>query len=324
MSNYRYTSDLMEDVLFRCGEATDGGSDYDGAALRYLNRAYQGICMGGSELDPTVQEDWWWLRSTTPGVILMQPMISAGTVAVTHSFEFATFTAAPFPAFGTLDGWFFRTSGSPDISRVVDQVGNVVEFDQVYSGPTSSATTYELRHLEYALVSDTLRLIHPMRTFLSGERYEVLGIDMSAMDRDWPLSRVVAGLPSHYAHVSELLIRFNRSGPTDDEDLFRVEYDYLIRPDDLVDSPTQEPVVPRQWRRVLSDWASFWILMDKNDDRADAVGLSARNGLAAMARENRHRMGAIGRGAVGQIRPRQDGLDRFSGPIRTSSGLIIG
>jgi hypothetical protein len=198
-------------------------------------------------------------------------MISAGTVAVTHSYEFATFTAAPFPAFGTLDGWFFRTSGSPDISRVVDQVGNVVEFDQVYSGPTSSATTYELLHLEYALVSDTLRLIHPMRTFFSGERYEVLGIDMSAMDRDWPLSRVVAGLPSHYAHVSELLVRFNRSGPTDDEDLFRVEYDYLIRPDDLVDSPTQEPVVPRQWRRVLSDWASFWILMDKNDDRADAV-----------------------------------------------------
>ena len=64
--------------------------------------------------------------------------------------------------------------------------------------------------------------------------------------------------------------------------------------------------------------------MDKNDNRADATGLAAKNGLKAMAVENRHKLGAIGRGAIGSIHPRQDELARLKGPLRTSSGLIIG
>ena len=50
--NYTSSLDLKNDVLFRTGEATDGTSDFDAAALQYLNRAWQIVWEGGHELDP--------------------------------------------------------------------------------------------------------------------------------------------------------------------------------------------------------------------------------------------------------------------------------
>ena len=61
MSNLQFSADILDDMLFRAGEPTDGTSEYESKALESLNRAYQALWMGGAELDTTINEDWWWL-----------------------------------------------------------------------------------------------------------------------------------------------------------------------------------------------------------------------------------------------------------------------
>lgn len=321
MSNYRYSADLLTDLLFRCSEPTDASSDFQEAALRYLNRAYQSLCMGGAELDPSIQEDWWWLRKSPPGVLTLYPVKTTGTVSVTNANTGATFSTDP----GSVAGWFLSVTDAPgDIFRISSIAAGVAVLDSVYTGATNPTANYRLMKLEYDVASDVLRLISPMRAYRSDYRYEILGVDLSAMDRDDPLGLVEPGLPDRFAMVDENTLRFNRAGGTASTDLIRVEYDYIARPDDLTNSASEEPVVPRQWRKILSDWAAWWLFVDKNDDRADAMGLAAKNTLRAMALENKHRLGSVGRGAIGRIVPRQDQYDRQRGPLRTSSGLILG
>jgi hypothetical protein len=80
-----------------------------------------------------------------------------------------------------------------------------------------------------------------------------------------------------------------------------------------------------QWRHVLADMALVQVLLDKNDDRANAAALAARTTLAAMLKENRRRNVKVDF-LAGHISPR--GVVGTPGarpyPIRTESGLIIG
>lgn len=324
MSHYLSACDLKVDILWRAGEPTDGNSDFDTTALVYLNRVHRAICLGGSELDPAIQEDWWWLRKSPPGVLILQPEYSTGTVTVTNNNVNVTFTNAP-----TFDatGWFLRiNTAEGDIFRVGnhDANGAAAALDSVYTGPNASGVTFRLFKLEYDIATDVLRLISPMRIYRAERRFEILGVEVLAMDRDYPLALVESGIPDRYAQVQEHTIRFNRSGRTTATDLVRVEYDYLYLPDDLINSTASIPAVPLHWRPVLSDWATFWLLLDKNDNRAEMAGKAATGGLRAMANENRHKIGGTGRGLLGAIQARQDQIIRERGPIRTESGMIIG
>jgi hypothetical protein len=323
MSAYANACDLKVDILWRAGEPTDGTSDYDITSLVYLNRAYQTLCLGGAELAPEVQEDWWWLRKSPPGVLILQPAYATGTITVTNNNTAVTFSAAP--SF-TAQGWFLRIAeGNGDIFRVSAHIAGatVATLDSVYTG-ASASVAFTLFKLEYDIASDVLRLISPMRAYRAERRYEILGVDLMALDYDYPLAAVDPGIPDRFAAVDENTVRFNRYGGTTSTEYIRAEYDYLYMPPELESLTTSIPVVPLHWRHVLSDWGTFWLMMDKNDNRADAVGLAAKNGLKAMATENRHKLGAQGRGAVGNILPRQDEMARSRGPLRTSSGLIIG
>ena len=82
MANYTFSSDLVNDILFRAGEPIDGTSDFDSVALQYLNRAYQSVWSGGSEILPQINEQWWWLRKDDQGVLTLNPVIDTGTVLV--------------------------------------------------------------------------------------------------------------------------------------------------------------------------------------------------------------------------------------------------
>jgi hypothetical protein len=161
-----------------------------------------------------------------------------------------------------------------------------------------------------------------MRVYRTGvdatTEYQIEGVDLEALERQWPLARIQGGVPTAFATIDEFTVRFNRSGTSD---LLRVEYEYLRRPTALTNAPNEEPLIPRGWRRVLADAGLFFLHLDKNDTRADGAGLFARNGLKAMARENRRRQLTPSR-SFGAIHPRQDQLWRE--PLRTESGLIIG
>lgn len=322
MANYQFSADILQDALFRAGEPTDGTSDFHARAKAYMNRAYFGLCMGGSELVPTIHEDWWWLRKSPPGTLTLEPKITAGTVYVTNNSTSVKLSAAQSKSLAT---WFLKTDAHDDVFRISTHVSGStgLTLGSVYTGSTATAAAYKAVKLQYDLATGVLRVISPMRTFRSDRDYEIHGMDAHAMDRRWPLALVEEGVPDAFAHADENTVRFNRYGGASATKLIRAEYDYLVLPTPLTTGATEEPLVPWQWRRVLADWVTFWTMIDKSDDRADGAGLAARNGVTAMAAENRHKLAAFGRG-FGQIRPRQEDLTRFDRPVRTSAGLIIG
>ena len=328
MANLQTTVDLKAYVLDKSDELTDGSSDFDSQALEFLNRQYQAIWLGGQEIEPTIKEDWYWLWKHPPGVLNLEPAITTGTVAVTNNTTTITFSSAPA---ASVTGFFLRVTDERDVFRIGAHTAGATsaQLDAAYTGTTNAAASYTLMHLEYDLASDVLALINPLRTtrFNSNEDpHSIDGIDLNTLERDWPLSQLSQGVPEKYAVVaqtdSSTKIRFNRYGSRTAGDLIRVEYNYLQRPDLLTTNPDTTPLIPWEWRQTLADAAIFLLLVTKNDSRADTYGLSARNGLTAMAKENQYRR-AQRTGEFGQIvtRPTQVHHNRV---LRTETGLIIG
>lgn len=322
MANYSTGADLVADILFRGGEATDGSSDFAGEALQLLNRAYREMYMGGSAFNNDVQEDWLWLKKNPPGVLTLNPVVNAGTVSVTKSSATATLSVAPATS---MAGRFFKVEGHPDVFRISAHTAatTTLTLDAAYTGTTAAAATYKLMQLEYDLASDILRPFGPMRV-QGASRTRIEGVSLAELERDWPLESVESGVPHLFAMVTDTKIRFNRYGNSDPNgDLYRIEYDYLFRPDDLTNSAGSVPVVPAQWRHILSDMALTYLYGTKNDDRVGLVGQAAKSGLAAMANENRRKLQTLSR-RFGKIRARQDTLENTNRPLRTESGIIIG
>lgn len=323
MANYQYTSDLLADILFRAGEETNGTSDFAAVALQYLNRAYQALIMGGGEIDPECNEDWWWAKKHPPGVVNLLPAYDSGTVSVTNNSA-AIVLSSP-PAYSAAE-YFFQAGTHPDIFRTISHTAGSpnITLDAGYTGPTNATLPYRLFKAEYELASDLIRAIAPMRVY-QGSYSEVDGVELMSLERDWPLNMIQSGPPVEFAFVTETRVRFNTYGPTStfSPNLIRLEYDYIYRPADLVNGPNEEPIVPRQYRKLLADIACTFLFVDKNDDRAAAVSGLAKKGLQAMTNEQRSRMINYSR-TSGLISPRLNQESRLRRPLRTDSGFIIG
>jgi hypothetical protein len=303
MANLRFTSDIVDDVLFRGGETTDGSSDFEDAALGYINRAYRGIWMGGGELDPTTNERWLWLKKDPPGVLILNPRIDVGTVIVTNNNATVTFSSAPA---ASVSGYFLQTEDDDAVFRVIAHIGGeaTATLDSVYTGETGTHA-YRLMKLEYELAADALQIIAPMR--VAGEwADDIDGIELSVLDRDYPLSMTRGGTPDKFAMVTETKVRFNAYGGEESDELIRVEYDYLQRPADLTNSGSEEPLIPLHYRQVLADYALGLLLTVKDDSRATAILTQAAAGLKAMAIDNKQRQRQISRSSA-RLYPRPRG-----------------
>ena len=324
MANYQYSADLLTDVLFRVGEPTDNTSDYQATALQYLNRAYQILWTGGAEFDESLNEEWWWLRKRPPGVLTLQPKIETGTVQVTNGSASIVFSSAPDPALdaSTASGWFIKVADHPDVFRISTHTSGSTNatLNSVYTGPTATAKPYTLVKLEYPLATDVLRLYAPMRV-QQGDRAEIEAVESAALDRDYPLAQLQGGVPRVFAPVGERTVRFSHAGGASGTHLIRAEYDYLRQPADLTSGGSEEPLVPRPYRKLLADMATFYIFLDKNDSKAEGAGRIAQGSLRAMAHEQRRRTQIASR-TNGHIVPRP--AQRPRGPRRTAAGLIVG
>src|SRR5262245_3297401 len=153
MPAYTYTSDLLASLLFRAGELNDGSSDFAEESLRYLNRGLQALALGGAEFDPAIQEGWWWLRKSPPGVLTLEPTYSVGSVAVTAGSTSVVFSIPPA---GSVAGWFLAVDEHPDIFRVAahDPGAASALIDSPYTGPSSPGAAYWLMKKEYDLAPD--------------------------------------------------------------------------------------------------------------------------------------------------------------------------
>ncbi|MGI9489177.1 MAG: hypothetical protein ACR2RF_25480 [Geminicoccaceae bacterium] len=318
MANLRTVDDLKEDVLFRAGEPTDGTSDFDSRTIVHLNRAYRILWNGGQEFDPEVNEKWLWLLATSPGVLLLNPALATGTVDVINGNTTVTATGNLAT---TILGRYFKSDDHADVFRIIFSPGGTVfDLDSVYTGITASSVSYKIFQLNYSLATDVLHLIGPMRVYQEG-REEIHGMDESSLDREWPLREIKRGVPRNFAMIGEREVRFSHYGGATSGALIRADYSYLRTAADLASGST-EPLVPFQYRSVLSDMALFYVLKEKQDSEAEAMGLQARQGLRAMAIDNRYRLTLFSR-ELGRIYPRPDREFR-DGPLRTEGGVIIG
>ena len=320
MANYTTGADLKADILFRANEPTDGTSDFDSAALQYLNRACQGIWSGGSELDPETMEVWWWLRKDDQGVLTLDPVTDTGTISVTNNSTTITFSSAPA---ASQAGFHFKVDGHADVfiisAHTATEAG--ATLNTVYTGNTDATAAFKAMHLDYDLANDLLYLTSPFLAHQDNQD-QIPIIPLDTLRTKFPLRNISHGVPKNAAMIGEKKARFSHYGGLKSTDLIKVDYEYLAEPSDLADDAT-EPLVPRQYRRILADWACSFVLADKDDEKASAYLRIASSGLKAMSRENRKRMFlAAGNENFGKIRARQ--RDMLSGPLRTESGLIIG
>ena len=320
MANLTTSADILDDALGRAGELTDGTSDLNAEAIVFLNRAYQGIWSGGSEIDPSINEVWWWLRKDTQGVLTLNPLISEGTVSVTNNSASVTFSSAPTPS---VVGRHFKVDDHADVFIITAHTGGQTgaTLESVYTGTTDSTASYKVFQLDYDLASDMLYLTAPMYGF-QNSRGEIEMVDLSALATRHPLNQVGSGVPQEFAMIGERKVRFSHHGGLTSVDLIKINYEYVREPSDLADD-SSEPVVPRQYRAILADWTLAFLLEHKEDTRAANAITAAGRGLTAMAKENRRRM-MLGTSVFGKIIPRQNQVGRLSGILRTESGHIIG
>lgn len=280
MAGYVTTADLLEDLLFRAGELFDGTSDFQAQALRYLNRSQEALCLGGAEFEPTIQEDWWWLRKSPPGVLTLDPIYTAGLVTVTEGSPTVSFTVPPLVS---VKNWVIAVNDHPDMFRVAAHTAAsaLATLDSPYTG-ADGTFSFWLMHQEYDLATDVMRLLTVS------------------------LNQQLHGAPISAQIVDQNTIRFDWADPiADNTESMRVEYEYLFRPATLMNTEGEQPTVPLEWRRLIPDGALFFLFHDKNDNRVGGMGALLSNGLKAMARENHHK-NAVQNAEFGRLRPRQD------------------
>jgi hypothetical protein len=314
---YANTRELKEDVLFR-GSENLNSSGWNVKVIDYLNRVYRTLCSGASEFLPEYVEDWWWLRDDA--VLTLLPIVTAGTLTLTAGAQAITFTVGP-----TLSavGWKLRVEGHPELFEIATHTAGLTSatLDAPWTGVTGGSQAYKLMKVSYSLSSQVAAIISPMIGYRGNP--QIIGLSPERLDSLFPLPQLAPGTPTAFALENEQTVRFSHGGRTDAQSM-RIEYRFRPVVADLTDSTGSIPVLPLAWRHLLADMALTYLLLDKNDDRSNAVALAARTGLAAMLKENRRRIPKMDNFA-GHIFPRGDVPARSNrGPLRTESGLIIG
>lgn len=305
MGHLSNTRELKEDVLFRASEPLSG-SKFDPKALTYLNRVYRTLASGASEFLPEFVEDWWWLRGTTS--LNLQPVNVTGTVEVTQGSTAINFSLAPGIS---MAGRRLLISGAPDIPIISTHTALTAPatLDQQWTGDTNLAAEFKAMKTTYDLDIAVQVIMSPMIIF--HEPGQAMGLTPERMDELYPLARLAPGGPQAFSLESETRVRFSHGGSDEGREI-RAEYRYRPKVVDLTDQVTSIPLVPAQWMHLLADMALTYLLIDKNDDRSNAVALAARTGLAAMFKDNRRRLAKVDTTA-GKIMPRQGQLRRNVG-----------
>ncbi len=314
MANLTTSADILDDALFRCGEATDTSSDFYNDAINHLNRGYREVWMGGGAIHPQVNEDWWWLRAEAS--LILDPITKTGTVSVTQNNATITFSSAPADS---KTGWFFKVDDHNDVFKISSHTGGNTNatLDTVYTGDTDATASYRVMNVEYDLASDFMKLVGPMRQYQKPP-FNILVQSSRSVEDDYPFHKIASGAPTRGFFIDTNTVRFNAYGD-EDGDYIRVDYDYLKQPTALADD-SNEPLMPLQYRHILSDIVCMYLMTDKNDTRAVDMGVLAKQGLIGMQRENRQRWAAMG--VPGKITPRQDLLPRRV--LKTEGGLVLG
>lgn len=321
MANGETANDLHLEILKRCGEVTDGTSDFHHQALIYLNKCYQKIISGSSEFELDIGEPWPWAKSTNKIVLKLLPQYNTGRVSFTFNSSSGTFSSIPQinATNVSLQGYWINTTAQSEWYQIASHISGSTSFtlDGTFNDTTATNSTFIACLLDYTLtavgtneVGGIQRLAAPMEVsrvqkFDNDNEFKIYGVDIREMRRQYPLSLVELGVPTRFGITSQtdgvITIRFNKYCDLQT----RAEVEYIPVPIDLTSNPNTVPVIPREFRDVLIYGPSHWLMLDKADDRAPSYLQMTQAILKAMIMDSRKKRDHVQKQKAGLI-PRWD------------------
>lgn len=283
--NYVSTRDLKNAVLTNCGENTDGSSECEERVLQYLNKGYLAVHAGSSVFNVAVGDAWVWAKAQNPGILILKPPVQTGTIAFTVDSDAAVFSVIPTTS---LQGWYVKADGDSEWYQIITHNAGEANFqlDSAYLESTGSKE-YTAICTDYEVNPGVkiMRLIAPL--IVDQQQFDnngkIYSMTEAKMMEKFPRQRIRQRVPEYFCRYFEFdgvtRIRFNSFVAS----RMRVRYDYVPVPNDLVDSDSDIPKIPREFREFLENLASYKLLLDKEDDRANAYLSMANAGLQALS-----------------------------------------
>lgn len=180
---------------------------------------------------------------------------------------------------------------------------------QTHTNAASHVSTYPL-----GMIS---RLIQPMRVYRRDDKFtKIEGLPELAFEEAYPLTLLNQEIPEHFTILSEeedglITVRFNSYVDVKT----RVEIHHIPIPFDLKDNTASIPLIPRKNIEVLVAGAAFYVLKDKNDDKAQTEFQLAQQILNSMLAQNRKELQRTDRDA-GTIHSRRDMMNMNTRRLR--------
>lgn len=220
-----------------------------------------------------------------------------GTVTVAYDSVTRLFTVTNNGAGGTTHIPQFASGSNAAISS-----HRILGFDDNDIAASNS-------HVSTYVVGGIARLIEPFK--VSRDSSEINGVDPESFMRNYPLRDTIEGTPNRFCVIREKpdgtqTVRFN-SYPRSKT---RIEVDYIPIPRDLKDNASSIPVVPRKWVDVLEDACTFYLMLNKNDDRMQIYANLVQGKIEAMVAQFRGGLARMGQN-FGRIVPRRDLVSRL-------------
>ena len=318
MSNFTTSEDIIKGALSNAGELSDGTSPYQNKAVEYLNRIYLSVLSGGNEFEVDLSSPWSWAKSKYPGLFLTELPYETGSISLTNGSTSGTFSSAPS---SSLTDWYIQIDGRPDMYRITAHTAAMTAFtlDLAYGGDTGSGLSFKAFKVDYLLnpTEKILRMIGPMNIYRSQvdgeENRKIYEVEFNKFGEEYPIALIKDRVPEKYTQLfrtddGQVTIRLSSYYS---QEKVRIEYNFIPYPTALTYSSSSNPIVPRQHRITLMNAVTFWLMMDKNDDRAQTYFTLTKNGLMALVGEAKKEKQNTGINR-GQLIPRLDLLRRSS------------
>lgn len=137
MAQFRTSADILDEILLKSGEPTNGNSPFESRAVTYANKVHHAIIGGGNIFNLNVDEPWVWARSHSPIVIELMPAYTTGSVSCTQDSISITFSVAPT---SSLEGWHFQVNGKGTVYKITQHTASSTSavIDSAFVSDTNS------------------------------------------------------------------------------------------------------------------------------------------------------------------------------------------
>jgi hypothetical protein len=150
VAQFRSTADILDEILQKAGEVTNGNSPFETLAVTYANKVHHAIIGGGNIFNLESDEPWVWARSRFPLVLEMLPAYITGTITCTQNDINVVFSAGSSTS---LEGWHFQVNGKPTVYKIMQHTaaGTQAQLDSSF---VDSSGTYNFRcfKLDYEIM----------------------------------------------------------------------------------------------------------------------------------------------------------------------------